>query len=60
LPDPKNPFVPVTMTLPADAPGDWTDVFTGVPIHTKTGAPSWPEGLRTWPVILLIGSTGRE
>jgi hypothetical protein len=53
-------FIPVTLTLPADAPGLWTDVFTGTSVRTKNGIPSWPEGLPTWPVILLTGSTGGE
>jgi (1->4)-alpha-D-glucan 1-alpha-D-glucosylmutase len=60
LPDPHEAFIPGTMTLPAGVPGHWTDVFSGASIRTISGIPSWPEGLPTWPVILLTGNTGRE
>ena len=61
---------PVSLTLPADAPADWTDVFTGMTVTpggrevpmARTGstpAPatlSWPEGFTAFPVVLLTAT----
>ncbi|HEY4110198.1 malto-oligosyltrehalose synthase [Puia sp.] len=50
---------PVSIMLPAEAPGRWTDAFTGETLQatgtdTRSGSRvlAWPRGLTAWPVVL--------
>lgn len=48
---------PVSLTLPADAPLDWTDQFTGALLQPAGRVLHWPQGPDNWPVVLATASS---
>jgi (1->4)-alpha-D-glucan 1-alpha-D-glucosylmutase len=48
------------LSLPPDAPTQWTDVFTGTGFAASGSTLNWTEDENAWPVLLLTGHNGHQ